>query len=131
MIRLGKNIRTMVVLLAGLVILSHSLIPHHHHYNSCFNDNYGAQGEIPCNDESSDKADTHCHAFNTILSEKSDSTYFGNKAVWHFFLFFVPVPETQYVASLIELPAFIIPYIVSFKNYFSSGLSFRGPPFLA
>jgi len=81
MIRLGKNIRTMMVLLAGLVILSHSLIPHHHHYNSCFNDNYGAQGEIPCNDESSDKADTHCHAFNTILSEITKALKAGKDVV--------------------------------------------------
>ena len=64
--RAGKNIRMVLILLAGLVILLHSIVTHHHH-SDLFGDNFSSvlnTNKIP--GESSDEANKHCHAFNNI-----------------------------------------------------------------
>lgn len=129
--RAGKNIRMVLILLAGLVILLHSIVTHHHH-SDLFGDNYSSvlnTNKIP--GESSDEANKHCHAFNNIVTEKFDTKTFDTKTESNFNLFFVSVFGTEQVNNKVEPNTFFIQNIVPLRQYFSTELSFRGPPALA
>lgn len=129
--RAGKNIRMVLILLAGLVILLHSIVTHHHH-SDLFGDNFSSvlnTNKIP--GESSDEANKHCHAFNNIVTEKFDTKTFDTKTESNFNLFFVSVFGTEQVNIKVEPTIFFIQNIVLLKQYFSTELSFRGPPALA
>jgi len=62
---LYRNIFLGLLLITGLVILSHSVIPHDHHYEvACETEHYENHNE------SSDNDPIHCHFFNDIVIEK-------------------------------------------------------------
>ena len=126
-----KNIRIVLILLAGLVILLHSIVSHHHHSDlfskysiSVFNTN-----QIP--GETSDEANKHCHAFNNIITEKVTSNTFNIRIESNFNLIFVSVFGTFLGINKVEPTTFFIQNFVIIKQYFSTALSFRGPPALA
>lgn len=61
-----KNIIAFFLLITGLVMFSHSIIPHDHHYNIIGNlSNYEHH-----NNEKSDNNPIHCHFFNDIVIDK-------------------------------------------------------------
>jgi len=55
-----KNIIVFFLLIIGLVIFSHSIIPHNHHYNNAVATKHNEHNE----DKS---ANTHCHYLNDII----------------------------------------------------------------
>ena len=126
-----KNRRIVLILLAGLVILLHSIVPHHHHSDSYSDHNYSDFGTIQTSGESSDEANKHCHAFNNIVTEKFDTKTFDTKTESNINLFFVSVFGAEQVNNKVEPTTFFIQNIVPLKQYFSTELSFRGPPALA
>lgn len=131
MIKEGKNIRIVLILLAGLVILLHSIIPHHHHSDSYSDYNYSYFGTTQTSGESSDKSVTHCHALNNIVTEKFETKTFDTKTETNINLFFVSVFGTEQVNNKIKPTTFFIQNIVLLTQYFYTELSFRGPPTLA
>ena len=124
-----ENIRIVLILLAGLVILLHSIVNHHHHsdlfsdYSSVFNTN-----QIP--GESSDESNKHCHAFNNIIIEKGNSETFDTRLDSNFNLIFVSVFGIFLEINNVEPTTFFIQNIVITNQYFRTVLSFRGPPAL-
>jgi len=124
-----KNIRIMILLLAGLIILLHSTIPHNHHIDSFsyHSDNCFTQETSP---ESSDEAKLHCHAFNNIVTEKINSITFNSKSDLTFILFFISSSGNIQADNEFELSTFFTYNIVLHKQYFSTELAPRGPPSL-
>ncbi len=115
--------------LAGLIILAHTIAPHHHHFD--FNDS--SVQELTCHntsqDESPEEQDFHCYAFNVMVSEKTSNSS-GNNSLLDFF--------NNYVLKLnlkIEIPFFttitatFLDYQAVFLHqYFISARSLRAPP---
>ncbi|MFA5330506.1 MAG: hypothetical protein WC384_22125 [Prolixibacteraceae bacterium] len=129
--RVVKNMRMVLILLAGLVILLHSIVTHHHH-SDLFSDHFSSVlNTNPIPGESSDEANKHCHAFNNIITEKDASKTFNIRIESNFNLFFVSVFGTEQVNNKVEPTTFFIQNIVLLKQYFSTELSLRGPPALA
>ena len=62
MILRAKYINLSLVWLISLMLLSHVLIPHHHHYDSVFEHQQNHDND---KQHSEDNA-THCHAFNQL-----------------------------------------------------------------
>lgn len=117
-----KNIRIMFLLLAGLIIILQSTIPHHHHFSDFIS--------TESSHESSDEANTHCHAFNNIVIEKSNSLNFKVKSSSNFILSFVSVYSNIQLDKNLDLSTFITYNIVLPQQYFLKELSLRGPPSL-
>jgi hypothetical protein len=129
--RVGKNMRMALILLAGLVILLHSIVAHHHH-SDLFGDHFSSVlNTNPIPGESSDEANKHCHAFNNIITEKDTSKTFNIRIESNFNLIFVSVFGTLSGINEVEPTNYFIRNIVINKQYFSIALSFRGPPALA
>ena len=64
--RKRKNIINLTLMwFIGLLLLSHAIIPHHHHFDSIFDHKQQT--------EHSDEHSQHCHAFNILFSDNVDS----------------------------------------------------------
>jgi hypothetical protein len=128
--RVGKNMRMTAILLAGLVILLHSVITHHHH-SDLSTDHFSSvnnANQVP--GESSDEANKHCHAFNNIITEKVTSKTFNIKIEPDSNLILISVFNTFSYTSNVESATYVIWNLNIVKQYFSTVLSFRGPPTL-
>lgn len=69
-----KNIKILIVWLAGLIITAHGIVPHHHHFDSI----YSHAEYDPCTpgDDHEEKKEEdgsqHCHAFNESIVDWVD-----------------------------------------------------------
>ena len=59
-----ENIRLVFVWITGLFLLSHGIIPHHHHFDSVYDHRQQS------NQQEEDNP-LHCHAFNHLVPEKT------------------------------------------------------------
>jgi len=84
----GKNTGLFRLWLAGLVIFSHEIIPHHHHFHSAYTsshlDHEGGCGHDHENDSSSDSTENHCHAFNDITVERQTVVKISQPQIYSF-----------------------------------------------
>ncbi|MDD4994249.1 MAG: hypothetical protein PHR83_18665 [Paludibacter sp.] len=126
--RIGKNSKFVLILLAGLVILLHATIPHHHHLDSYSDHNNSSATET--RGESSTEADKHCHALNNIVLTKANSITIDTNTAFNALLFVITAFNLVKLYDRILLTTFPIKDIVILKQYLSSELSFRGPPAL-
>lgn len=125
--RMGKNSRLIFILLAGLVILLHATIPHHHHLDS-YSEHNSSTTETT-RGESSPEANKHCHALNNIVLTKANSITVDTNA-FNALLFVITAFNLVKLYDSVLLATFPIKDIVILKQHLSSELSFRGPPTL-
>jgi hypothetical protein len=132
MSKVGKNIRIVLVLLAGLIILLHSTIPHHHYLDSSCDHNFSNSNANETRGESSNEANTHCHALNNLVVEKVRPVTFSTiNTTPSFLLFCISIFDTLKFDNKVLLTTYPTKDIIVLKQYLSSELSFRGPPALA
>jgi len=125
---IGKKSQFVLILLAGLVILLHSTIPHHHHLDSCSDYKNYTSCSVPGTGESSNEVDSHCHALNNVVYEKAHLNTFHTKIISSTVLFYVFDLVEFYNSTL--LVTYAIKDIVLLKQYTGINLSLRGPPAL-
>ena len=65
----GHKIRLLFVTSIILMLGSHSLLPHHHHYDSHFSHEYPLPVDSNPDAGESDNPGYHCHAFNHLLDD--------------------------------------------------------------
>ena len=73
--------------MAGLIILAHTVVPHHHHFEISHSSEEESACEVPVHGQNQEKPDTHCHAFNILVSERT-STISLNKSLSDHLSFF-------------------------------------------
>ncbi|MDD2799615.1 MAG: hypothetical protein PHV20_13575 [Bacteroidales bacterium] len=127
---MGKNSKFILMLLAGLVILLHSTIPHHHHFDSYSDHNNSNSCQSEKRGESSSEANKHCHALNNIVFTKANAITFNANTASTAMLFVFAAFDLVRLYDRVLLTIFPIKDIVILKQYLSSELSFRGPPTL-
>jgi len=127
MSRIGKKIRFALILLAGLVILLHSTIPHHHHLDSYSNNTCTTQkrGESPI------EAKKHCHALNNIVFKKVTSINVDSKTASNALFFSITAFNLVKFNNRVLFTTSPIKDIVILKQHLTAELSFRGPPALS
>ena len=119
---------TFLILIAGIIIFAHAVIPHHHHFDSVETHPENLECENTRPDKHNENPDTHCHALNLIISEKANDLVVNTPAEsnFHFDLFCV---ESNY-----ELTVRIDPFKTCFflsaqqKQIFLTSRSLRAPP---
>jgi hypothetical protein len=129
----GKNIALLFLWLAGLVIFSHEIAPHHHHFHSVYTHTRASHGDACDHSHKSgepfEDASNHCHAFNDITVERQNV---------------VKRPQTETAFNLdLFLPLFFTPEFVeenapcnglyyhvesNFNQFLLSVSPNRGPP---
>ena len=131
--RKGKHFGLFFFWLAGLVILGHEVIPHHHHTHSAYIHHYSV-GHDACdhseNDPSPfDDCSTHCHAFNDITVERQTFVKISqpelsiNPDLFHPVDITFGFVEAEEFSGYVYLPDFTGPELLLF-----SVTPYRGPP---
>lgn len=89
MILKGKHTSKFLILIAGIIIFAHAVVPHHHHFDSIEAHADNLECENTRHDKHNENPDTHCHAFNLIISEKANDLVVNTPSVsnFHFDLF--------------------------------------------
>ena len=124
-----KQIGKFLVLIAGIIIFAHAVVPHNHHFYT--SDTYSEN--LECNTTKSDKhgenPETHCHALNIIVSEKSSNVAVNSSLIsqLHFDLFDI---ETN-PSLVLNINEIINTTYIEFsppKSLFLTNLLLRAPP---
>ena len=64
-----KNIKSTLIWLISLMIFSHVVIPHHHHFDSLLEHNKTKQSN-----QHSEESASHCHAFNILIIDNTKAS---------------------------------------------------------
>ncbi|WP_159518619.1 hypothetical protein [Sunxiuqinia indica] len=120
---------TFLILITGIIIFAHAVIPHHHHFDSVEAHSENLECESTNTVKHNENPDTHCHAFNLIISEKANDIVVNSPATFisHFDLF--SFDKDFLIAS--KLNDVIYPPFVSSltqKQIFLSSRLLRAPP---
>lgn len=128
----GQHTGSFFTFLAGLIILAHTVVPHHHHFEITHASKEESACETPVQGQNPEKPDTHCHAFNILVSEKTITTSLNQSLSGHFNFF----PAGSIVQSEIPPVKDITTTIfgnhaIFIKQFFYTAHSLRAPPAIA
>lgn len=118
--------------LAGLIILAHAVVPHHHHFESTHSQAQETTCENSAQENSDEDPVSHCYAFNILVSERIINSSVNKPLSENFSFFFVGtgdnievLPPKNVSSTLFGHPAFL------FKQFFYSAHLLRAPPVIA
>lgn len=128
----AQHIGRLFTLLAGLIILAHAVVPHHHHFEISHSSEDESACETPVQAQNTEKPDTHCHAFNILVSEKTSTTSL-NQSLSDLFNFFTAGNIVQSVIPPVKDITTTIfgNHAIFIKQFFFTAHSLRGPPEIA
>lgn len=118
-----------LVLIAGIIIFAHTVFPHHHHFDTIESHPDNLECGTTKTDKQSDNPETHCHALNIVVLEKTSNNVVKPSLVSHiqFNLFNI---ETKldlvfFTNDFINISCFNFSLQ---KQLFLTTHSLRGPP---
>lgn len=118
-----------LILIAGIIIFAHTVVPHHHHFDTIEAHPDNSECKTSNSDRHGENPETHCHALNIIVSEKLSYAVVKSSLVTqlHFDLFNI---ETKLdIALNINDVIHVIYFGFSpYKQIFLSNHSLRAPP---
>ena len=125
----GKHTSKFLILIAGLIIFAHAVIPHHHHFDSIEAHPENLKCETTNSDRHNENPDTHCHAFNIIVSEKSSDIVVISSTVshLHFDLFSIEI-KPDIALNINDVTNNIHLGFSLLKQKFLTNHSLRAPP---
>lgn len=124
-----KNSRIVLMLLAGLIILLHATIPHHHHFDTTEAHPENLECETTNSDSHNENPNTHCHAFNLIISDSESDLTFHFAPLSNFNLYIFDINTNIELASTLnELNHTHCFRFFPHKQIFLTNHSLRAPP---
>lgn len=128
----GQHIERLFTFLAGLIILAHAVVPHHHHFEITHSSDEKSSYLNSKQENSTEKENYHCHALNVLIS--NGATYFSlNQSSSTYFSFFLPVITTNIELLPVQnINSNFLDYKAIFiKQFFIATHALRGPPAIA
>lgn len=127
-----QHIGRLFTFLACLIILAHVAVPHHHHFELTHSSVQGPTCESSAQDKNTETPDSHCYAFNILVSGKT-TNFSLNNSLSDYSSFYLPgiiaSIETPPVKNLI-VKVFDF-QVIFLKQFFFTAHSLRGPPLYA
>jgi hypothetical protein len=125
----GQHIGRIFTFLAGLIILAHAVVPHHHHFDSIETHPENIDCENTRTDKHNENPDKHCHAFNLIISNKANDLVVNTPAESNFYFDLFCVESNHELTVRVDDP-FKTCFFVSAKQMqiFLTSRSLRAPP---
>ena len=128
----GQHIERIFTFLAGLIILAHTVVPHHHHFEISHSSEEESACEVPVHGQNQEKPDTHCHAFNILVSERASTISLIKSLSDHLSFFTVGVVVQVETPFVLDIPtAFFSNHAVFIKQFFYTAHLLRAPPTIA
>lgn len=132
MILKGKHTSKFLILIAGIIIFAHAVVPHHHHFEITHSTEQGSTCEAPVQGQNPDVPAPHCHAFNVLVSENTITTSLNHSLSDHFNF------DTAGIIVQIETPSakditttIFYKHADFIKQFFFTAHSLRAPPAIA
>ena len=128
----GKHISKFMILFAGLIILTHAIVPHHHHYHCIDAFSTSPVCENPHTDNHNENHATHCHAFNLLTFGRTHTPVklAPFEFDFHFDLFSLETSPKTTVEISASYKICCIGLILQ-KQLFCTDSSLRAPPVTA
>jgi hypothetical protein len=128
----GQHIERIFTFLAGLIILAHTVVPHHHHFEISHSSEEESACEVPVHGQNQEKPDTHCHAFNILVSERTSTISLNKSLSDHLNFFTAGVVIQIETPPVIDIPTtFFGNHAIFKKQYFYTAHLLRAPPAIA
>lgn len=125
----GQHIGRIFTFLAGLIILVHAVVPHHHHFELTHSSYQESTCESSAQDNNTETSDSHCHAFNILASGKSTNSTLNISLFEHFSFYLagiivnIKIPPVRIITTTI-----FGQQAVFLKQIFFTTQSLRAPP---
>ncbi|MEZ5107256.1 hypothetical protein [Mangrovibacterium marinum] len=127
----GQHTGSFFTFLAGLIILAHTVVPHHHHSEITHSSKEESACETPAQGQNPEKTDSHCHAFNVLVSEKTSTTSL-NQLSDHFNFFPAGIIVQSEIPPVKDITTTIFGnHAIFIKQFFYTAHSLRAPPAIA
>jgi hypothetical protein len=128
----GQYIGRFFTYFAGLIILAHSIVPHHHHFESTNSPAQEPNCESSGQENSNEDPVSHCHAFNILVSKRITNSSL-NQSFSEYFSFYLAGGNVNIEASTVRnITAQTFGHQAVFiKQFFFTARSLRGPPAIA
>ena len=125
----GQHIGRLITFLAGLIILAHTVVPHHHHFELIHSSEQEPTCENPSQEKNNESPGSHCHAFNILLSERTNNFSSKTSLSEHFSFYLNGIITNIEILPVKSVTAIIFGYKTIFlKQFFFSACSHRAPP---
>ena len=125
----GQHIGRVLTFFAGLIILVHAVVPHHHHFELTHSSAQESTCESSPQEKNTENPDSHCYAFNILASGKTTISSINN-SLSDYFSFYLPG-----IIANIEIPpaknfiaTFFDHQVIFLKQFFFTTQLLRGPP---
>lgn len=124
-----QHIGRLFTFFAGLIIIAHTVVPHHHHFELTHSSEQESTCEIPTQEKNTKAHDSHCHAFNVLVLEKTSTTSLNQSLSDHFNFFpfgiivQIEIPPVTNITTI-----FFGSYALFIKQFFFTAHSLREPP---
>jgi hypothetical protein len=125
----GQHIGRIFTFLAGLIILAHTVVQHHHHFEITHSSEEESANETPVQGQNPEKPDSHCHAFNVLVSEKTSTSSLNNSLSDHFNFPLAGIIVQIEIPPVTDITTTICGnHSIFIKQFFFTAHSLRGPP---
>lgn len=125
----GFFIGWLFTILAGLIILAHLVVPHHHHFELAHSSEHQTNCEESTQEKSNKNPVSHCHAFNILISERATNTSLNKTQSEDFSFCTSGTNNNIEISPDIKVLTNIYDYqTISIKLYFFTSHSLRAPP---
>lgn len=124
-----QHIGRLFTFVAGLIILAHAVVPHHHHFELLHSAQEKSSCENSAQKKNTENPDAHCHAFNILVSGKTTISSINN-SLSDYFSFYLPgIIANIEIPPVKNLITTIFDHRVIFiKQFFITAQSLRAPP---
>lgn len=118
-----------LILIAGIIIFAHAVIPHHHHFDNIEAHPDNSECKTSNSDRHGENPETHCHALNIIVSEKSSHVVVKSSPAsqLHFDLFNIATKPNIALNNNGEIHTVYFGFS-PYKQIFLTNHSLRAPP---
>ena len=127
-----QHIGRLFTILASLIILAHAVVPHHHHFELLHSAEEKSTCENSAQKKNTENPDSHCHAFNVLVSEKTSYSSVNQSLSEHFSFYFPGIIANIQIPPVKNLITPIFePQNIFLKQFLSTAQSLRAPPVIA
>lgn len=115
--------------LAGLIILAHAVVAHHHHFELSHSPEQESGCESIPQEENTKNPDSHCHAFNILVSGNATNFSLKNSLAEYFNFYLTGVNANIEIQLVKKVTTTLFgKQTIFIKQYFVTSQSLRGPP---
>jgi hypothetical protein len=124
-----KHTSNFLILIAGLIVFSHAVIPHHHHFDSLELHSKKFECKTAKMDIHNENTDTHCHAFNLIIAKSRNNLTKHTTRIFNFNFYILNYKTNFDLVSKLNEVNYTHCFIFSpYKKIFLTNISLRAPP---